>query len=61
MKLCVYMKGSVSLNSKQTAGKKKRKGSRVCFFFFSCKVQVEKAVLEWNSCISMELVVLDYR
>ena len=59
MKLCAYIKGSVSLNSKQPSGKKK--GSRVCFFFFSCKVQVEKAVLEWNSCISMGLAVLDYR
>lgn len=28
---------------------------------FSCKVQVEKDLLEWNSCISAGLAVLDYK
>lgn len=62
MKLCVYKKGSVSLNLKQTAGKKKKKGQQEFVSFSLMQFKLEKAVLEWKQLHKYELkVILDYR
>lgn len=51
MKLCVYIKGSVSLNSKQTSGKKKKERAAEFVSFSShAKFKLRKAF--WNGTVA---------
>ena len=52
MKLCVYMKGSVSLNSKQTAGKKKKKERAAEFVSFSSHAKFKLRKPFWNGTVA---------